>query len=524
MATVLTALLRWMVVSSLRASVLVLVVALLAAGGRRWLRPQWTYGLWLLVFVPLALPRVPLGPLTTYHLSPAAVLRGLNPSPAGTRTTPLSASLASTPAGSAVGAGAHATVSPPSTWQAWLGAARWAAIPGWVLVGAGVWLAGLLFFGGRVWLAERRFRQQLHQAVPVNDPRALELWSASVRHTVRRRAPTLWQVPGIRSPLLYGGIRPRLFLPAALVGQLSDAELEHVFYHELTHDLRRDIWANWGATVLSLVHWFNPLVWWGLARMTDAQEIACDATTVARLTTAPALYGHTLVRVLELTHIPDPHIPSVAGMMRKASLHRMRVLALKRLEQPAARWSVAITAAVAAACSTALVMGVGSAGGSGARPAPVAVPPTAADMHRSGVTFVPSQPPLGVISATQAMNDLLAKNGGVLTHFPSTLHVARFGHVTAAKSWPLTDMAYGANANGWLVPAQVVTAWEITFGGLQMPLGGFFMLPGLPRPKTDGEVCNDITALVDAKTGTILWFDLWSGCTPVPTSVALGPR
>jgi bla regulator protein BlaR1 len=128
-----------------------------------------------------------------------------------------------------------------------------------------------------VWLAERRFRQQLHEALPVNDPRALERWSACLRHTAHRRVHTLWQVEGIRSPLLYGGVRPRLLLPATLVGQLSDGELEHVFCHELTHDLRRDIWANWMATALSLVHWFNPLVWWGLARCTAIPWSGCSS-------------------------------------------------------------------------------------------------------------------------------------------------------------------------------------------------------------------------------------------------------
>lgn len=43
------------------------------------------------------------------------------------------------------------------------------------------------------------------------------------------------------------------------------------------HVKRRDVLQNWFATVLQVIHWFNPLVWLGFARWRADRELACDA-------------------------------------------------------------------------------------------------------------------------------------------------------------------------------------------------------------------------------------------------------
>ncbi len=166
---------------------------------------------------------------------------------------------------------------------------------------------------------------------------------------------------------------------------------------------------------------------------------------------------------------------------------------------------------------------------------PRAVPPTAAELHANGVTFVPGPVPSGALTATQATNDLLVTHGGHWTKFPSAVHAAHFGYVTNSQIRALSAVAVSAdpslqaggaaNAETGLARARVngVAVWEITFGGLQLPTPApDWVLPG-PKPKTDGSICKDETAFVDAKTGHALW-ETWNDCTPVPTSVALGTQ
>ena len=345
---VLADVLHWAVVSSLRASVLAILVLAITAVGRRWLRPGLAYVLWALVLLLLALPRIPASPLSIYNLLPPAASAGvLAPVErsliGGSLLTSPSESAGADPgtpsqAGAAKASDASSTGVPS---RAAKGASGAPSLPAWQLALVSLWLAGIVFLLGKVAVAERRLRQRLGRARPVTDARVLEVWNDCLETAGRTMRPALAEVEGIPSPVLIGVIRPRVLLPAGLATRLTDQELLHIFVHELVHHHRRDIWVNWFSALLTIVHWFNPLVWWGARGMAEAQELACDAAAMGRLRTEePTAYGHTLVRVLELTRFEDPQVPSVAGIMRSGSLTRRRIQMIHLFKGPA-RWSIA---------------------------------------------------------------------------------------------------------------------------------------------------------------------------------------
>lgn len=378
MLHVLWAMLRWAAASSLRATVLAVLVFLVSLVGRRWLRPGWTYALWLLVFLQLALPRVPAIPLNMYSLLPSSASVGalapieqavVGP---GLHATPLVASgthtSSSAPVGPRTGAGVSSPTT-PSTTGATTKTAPTSPLPGWQLALVSLWLAGIVFFMGKVAVGERRLRRKLRLAQPVTDPRVLSLWNECVEASGQKRRPGLAETDSIVSPALLGVIRPRVLLPIGMTAQLADQELRHVFTHELVHHRRLDIAVSWAATALELLHWFNPLVWWGFGQMTDAQELACDAVTVGRIARRTATeYGQTIIHLLELTRGQDPRVPSAAGITRKGSLNRRRIHLIKMLRTP--QGAMAKVAAVACALTVALAAGCGSLTGPRADPGP----------------------------------------------------------------------------------------------------------------------------------------------------------
>ena len=70
--------------------------------------------------------------------------------------------------------------------------------------------------------------------------------------------------------------RPVVLLPAALLGRLSEPQMNAVLAHELEHIERRD---NLKANVHRLVEtlfWFHPAVWWIGRQMLEERERACD--------------------------------------------------------------------------------------------------------------------------------------------------------------------------------------------------------------------------------------------------------
>ena len=198
---VLADVLHWAVVSSLRASVLAILVLAITAVGQRWLRPGLAYVLWALVLVLLALPRIPTSPLSIYNLVPPAASAGVL---VPVERAVIGGSLLSSPSGSPVAhagtpsqsgaAKASGASSTRVSSGAAKGASRAPSLPAWQVALVALWLAGIVFLLGRVAAAERRLRLRLRQAHPVTDARVLGVWSECLGAAGRGTRPAIAEV------------------------------------------------------------------------------------------------------------------------------------------------------------------------------------------------------------------------------------------------------------------------------------------------------------------------------------------
>jgi beta-lactamase regulating signal transducer with metallopeptidase domain len=104
----------------------------------------------------------------------------------------------------------------------------------------------------------------------------------------------LVETASVTSPALLGFIQPRLLLPAGLIANFSATELRYVFLHELGHLRRSDIPMNWLLSLLLVILWFNPLVWYAFSRLRADRELACDALALAHAgeSDQPALWAN----------------------------------------------------------------------------------------------------------------------------------------------------------------------------------------------------------------------------------------
>src|SRR5262249_44174014 len=141
---------------------------------------------------------------------------------------------------------------------------------------------------------------RLDRCVPVGDPETLRLLQSCQRMLRTSQSITILQTDAVESPAVYGLFRNRLLLPQGILEDFPEAELRFVFLHELAHLKRRDLELNWLVTVLQLVHWFNPILWFAFRKMRADRELATDALVLASVEpkeTAP--YGETILRVVE---------------------------------------------------------------------------------------------------------------------------------------------------------------------------------------------------------------------------------
>lgn len=163
---------------------------------------------------------------------------------------------------------------------------------GWVAATALVWICGfvlMLVRGLRSIAAARR----LVRGPECEDHELLGLLNATRSRLGLRRPVRLVLADALSSPIVWGVWRPVLLLPASLAGNLSVAELEAVFAHELAHVRRYDHVVNLVQMLIESILFFNPAVWWISRQIRLEREACCDAAA-ARLTENPVGYASLL--------------------------------------------------------------------------------------------------------------------------------------------------------------------------------------------------------------------------------------
>jgi len=76
----------------------------------------------------------------------------------------------------------------------------------------------------------------------------------------------------LKTPFVFGLIRPKIYLPAGL----GKEEQRYVLMHERTHISRKDHIIKILAFLIASIHWFNPLVWVAFRLMCMDMELSCD--------------------------------------------------------------------------------------------------------------------------------------------------------------------------------------------------------------------------------------------------------
>ena len=145
-----------------------------------------------------------------------------------------------------------------------------------------VWLAGVIIVGISIVFKNSTFWSIIRREPLVTDQKILNLLKTCKSQMKLQTVVGVIMTDKVKSPALFGYLRPRLLLPKGILEKLNEDQLHHVFLHELGHLKRHDIAISWLITVLQAIHWFNPLVWYAFYQMRVDQEAACDAYVLSR--------------------------------------------------------------------------------------------------------------------------------------------------------------------------------------------------------------------------------------------------
>ena len=84
---------------------------------------------------------------------------------------------------------------------------------------------------------------------------------------------------GIRTPMVFGILRPQIYLPVEMNPEFYDCVLQH----ERIHLHRRDYLWKILTYLISIVHWMNPVVWLAYYLLCCDMEKACDEAVTEQL-------------------------------------------------------------------------------------------------------------------------------------------------------------------------------------------------------------------------------------------------
>ena len=151
-------------------------------------------------------------------------------------------------------------------------------------IAALVWAVGcalfLIFRAVRLLLAGRSLRCR----PPCQNQRLLALTAQCAQSLGIKRVPILRETL-LTSPIsVAGALRPVLLVDAAVLSQLTDAQLQAVLTHELTHIRRHHLLFQRMYDAVCAVHWFNPVAWLCREDFALHCETDCDACALRSLT------------------------------------------------------------------------------------------------------------------------------------------------------------------------------------------------------------------------------------------------
>ncbi len=158
--------------------------------------------------------------------------------------------------------------------------------PAWLRVLTVVWIAGASLFLLYGIAGALVLRRMLASAVWLED--------------------NVWQSDRMRSPFLFGLIRPRIYVPFGL----EEACLSYVLDHERYHIRHRDDLVKAAAFGILAVHWFNPFVWLAFHLMSRDMEMRCDEAVLSGRRGIAKVYSMSLLSFASDRRFPVPVTPA----------------------------------------------------------------------------------------------------------------------------------------------------------------------------------------------------------------------
>ncbi len=132
-------------------------------------------------------------------------------------------------------------------------------------------------------------------------------------------------------PATFGFFKPVILLPASLISQLPQEQMEAILLHELCHIKRSDFIHNILQLLVETLFFYNPFTKWMSADIRKIREQCCDEL-VLKLETKPLLYAKALTNLSMLVNSKNRGQSSILQISATDGelLNRIKVLMVQK--------------------------------------------------------------------------------------------------------------------------------------------------------------------------------------------------
>jgi beta-lactamase regulating signal transducer with metallopeptidase domain/peptidoglycan/xylan/chitin deacetylase (PgdA/CDA1 family) len=207
------------------------------------------------------------------------------------------------------------------------------------------WLAGVLFFAARttggLWRLHNLKTRKLVEPNAEWQKRFTDLCGeigVSARARLRESAQ-------VAAPIVVGWLKPVVLIPSGAFLGLAPAQLEAIIVHELMHVRRADFLVNFLQTLVEIVFFYHPGVWWISAEIRREREFVCD-DSVVRFYGESLVYARALANLEQFRQTAKQNVPQLTLAANGGNLMKRIQRILQKETETSARanslWSAGL--------------------------------------------------------------------------------------------------------------------------------------------------------------------------------------
>ncbi len=186
-----------------------------------------------------------------------------------------------------------------------------------------VWVTGIFFLGVKM-IGELTYLNHLKTYRTQQVPEALyaQLNRISTQLNIVTQVQILESLK-VKTPMVVGMLKPVILLPFGLISGFTPKQIECILAHELAHIKRYDFAINLFQSLIEVLLFFNPAVWWISACIRAERENCCDDLAI-EVVGDKAIFVKTLARLEELRHSSSNSLAMTFSKNNNGVLHRIR--------------------------------------------------------------------------------------------------------------------------------------------------------------------------------------------------------